>query len=93
MTAAPFRPVLAIDHVQLAMPAGGEATAERFYAGVLGFAALEKPAALRERGGCWFRSHDVDLHLGVDPGFTPAVKAHPAFLVANLAALAARIRA
>jgi catechol 2,3-dioxygenase-like lactoylglutathione lyase family enzyme len=76
--------VLGIDHVQLAMPAGGEEEARAFYAGVLGLREVGKPAALRDRGGCWFAAPGVALHLGVDPSFVAAAKADPALVVWNL---------
>ena len=41
---------------------------------------VEKPAELRARGGAWFRSGDVIIHLGVEPEFRPARKAHPALV-------------
>lgn len=47
-------PVEALDHVQLAMPPGGEDAARRFYAGLLGIPEVPKPAHLAERGGCCF---------------------------------------
>ncbi|HEX3671624.1 MAG TPA: VOC family protein [Candidatus Cybelea sp.] len=71
-------PFSVIDHVQLAMPAGKEDEARSFYAGMLGFVEIAKPAELASRGGAWFRSGDVAIHLGVDPEFRPARKAHPA---------------
>jgi catechol 2,3-dioxygenase-like lactoylglutathione lyase family enzyme len=46
--------VRSLDHVQLAMPAGREAEARAFYAGVLGIPEAAKPANLAKRGGCWF---------------------------------------
>ena len=70
-----------IDHVQIAMPDGGEDEARAFYLGVLGMAEVEKPDPLRSRGGCWFVLGACHVHLGVDPDFRPARKAHPAFLV------------
>lgn len=85
--------LLAFDHVQLAMPPGGEAAARGFYAGVLGLAERTKPADLAARGGCWFERGAVRVHLGVEPEFRPARKAHPAFRVADLDALLARCRA
>lgn len=85
--------IVALDHVQLAMPAGGEDAARGFYAGVLGFAELPKPQNLRKRGGVWFVSSAVRVHLGVEAGFRPARKAHPAFRVENLAELRARCEA
>ena len=82
-----------LDHVQLAMPAGGEDDARAFYAGLLGFTEVPKPEGLAGRGGCWFEAGEAKVHLGVDPDFRPARKAHPALLVRGLAALAERLRA
>jgi catechol 2,3-dioxygenase-like lactoylglutathione lyase family enzyme len=82
-----------LDHVQLAMPAGREPDAVAFYAGVLGLTEVPKPPVLAARGGCWFESAGVAVHLGVDPVFTPATKAHPAFVVDDLEALAATLAA
>ena len=81
-----------IDHVQLALPAGGEDDARAFYAGLLGFTEVPKPERLAGRGGCWFEAGEAKVHLGVDHDFRPARKAHPALLVRGLAALAARLR-
>ena len=71
-----------IDHVQLAMPPGGEDAARAFYAGILGLHEIPKPENLKARGGVWFQSETgrVTVHLGVDKDFRPAKKAHPAFL-------------
>jgi uncharacterized protein YcbX/catechol 2,3-dioxygenase-like lactoylglutathione lyase family enzyme len=79
--------LIAIDHVQLAMPAGGEAKARMFYAGLLGLKEVTKPAALAGRGGAWFTSGGAQVHLGVEQPFQPARKAHPAFRVHGLAEL------
>lgn len=76
-----------IDHIQLAIPEGGEDTARAFYGALLGLQEIAKPAELAKRGGCWFEGPGVQLHLGVEQTFAPARKAHPAFLVAELAAL------
>lgn len=67
-----------LDHVQLAIPRGSEDIARRFYTGVLGFEEVAKPPELASRGGAWFRSGAVTLHLGVEDDFMPAKKAHPA---------------
>ncbi|HMD45906.1 MAG TPA: glyoxalase [Acidimicrobiales bacterium] len=79
--------VTALDHVQLAMPAGEEARAEAFYSGLLGLDRQDKPAPLAVRGGCWFSNGAVSIHLGVESGFRPAKKAHPALVVDGLDAL------
>jgi len=89
MTGCPA--LLALHHVQLAMPEGGEAAARAFYGTLLGLPEVPKPAALRTRGGVWFERGSLRLHLGVERPFTPARKAHPAFTVQGLAALADRL--
>ena len=84
--------IIGLDHVQLAMPAGQESRAREFYSGVLGLVEEPKPANLATRGGVWFKGGSLRLHLGVDSEFRPARKAHPAFLVRGLEALAERCR-
>jgi len=69
------------------MPIGGELRARLFFIGVLGMKELSKPESLKGRGGCWFACGTQELHMGVEAGFRPAKKAHPAFLVQGLDAL------
>jgi hypothetical protein len=76
--------ILALDHVQVAIPAGGESAARAFYGMLLGMTEISKPAVLAARGGCWFTAGSAVLHLGVEEPFSPARKAHPAFLVTEL---------
>lgn len=76
--------ISAIHHVQIAIPVGGEHLARAFFVDTLGFAEIEKPEHLRARGGCWFTSGSAEVHIGVEEGFTPARKAHPAFVTADL---------
>lgn len=83
--------VVGIEHVQLAMPAGEEAAARGFYAGLLGLPERAKPPKLAARGGCWFEGPGVKVHLGVEADFRPARKAHPALLVDDLAAMIAAL--
>ena len=78
----------AIDHVQLAIPAGEEDKARAFYLGVLAMTEKPKPPILAARGGCWFESAGVEIHMGVEDPFIPAKKAHPGLLVADIDALA-----
>ena len=75
---------IAIDHVQLAMPVGGEAIARQFYADVLGFVEMPKPPVMVARGGCWFQAGAVKLHLGAEVEFIAARKAHPALVLHGL---------
>ncbi|WP_426242211.1 VOC family protein [Nocardioides sp. LHG3406-4] len=89
--------MIALHHVQVAIPPGGEDDARRFYADGLGLTEVEKPADLRGRGGAWFRAYDdhggvaAEIHVGVEDPFTPARKAHPALVVDRLDAIAERL--
>lgn len=84
--------VIGLDHVQLAMPRGGEEAARSFYHQVLGLTELEKPPQLAARGGVWFTCGVLQLHLGVEDEFRPAKKAHPALIVKQLDSLLAQLR-
>jgi predicted enzyme related to lactoylglutathione lyase len=79
----------AIDHVQLAIPPGGEDRARAFYRDLLGLAEVPKPPDMAKRGGAWFENETVRVHVGVEKDFVPAQKAHPAFVVQGLDALLA----
>lgn len=83
--------LLRLDHVQLAMAEGGEAEARRFYADALG---LRETPNLARRGGVWFEGGEgLRMHLGVEPDFRPARKAHPALIVSRLRELVTDLRA
>ncbi len=87
--------ILGLDHVQVAAPPASEDAARGFYGELLGLAELEKPEALRARGGAWFACGPHQLHVGVAPDFSPATKAHPALRVrpADLDLIAERLTA
>jgi catechol 2,3-dioxygenase-like lactoylglutathione lyase family enzyme len=85
--------LIGLDHIQLAMPAGGEPEVRRFYADLLGLTEVAKPAPLAARGGCWFVGTGIHIHLGVEQPFAPARKAHPAFLLADLEECRRRLEA
>jgi catechol 2,3-dioxygenase-like lactoylglutathione lyase family enzyme len=85
-------PFIAIDHVQLAMPSGEEEMARAFYGKVLGMREIAKPPELAKRGGCWFESRGVQIHLGVEADFRPARKAHPALRCADYEGLTTHLR-
>jgi catechol 2,3-dioxygenase-like lactoylglutathione lyase family enzyme len=89
MTGPPFR---ALDHVQMAMPSGEEGRARAFYRDLLGMAELPKPMELAKRGGCWFASGNVQLHLGVEADFRAAKKAHPGLQCVDYDSLLSRLR-
>ena len=83
----------ALDHVQLATPPRSEGILRDFYTGALGMTEIPKPPALAARGGCWFATPDgsLQLHLGVEDPFRPALKAHPGLRVTDIDAFAERI--
>ncbi|MFE7528986.1 glyoxalase [Kitasatospora sp. NPDC057542] len=81
----------AINHVQLAIPAGGEQQCRAFWGELLGLSEIPKPPALASRGGCWFQGSGFQVHLGVELDFRPALKAHPGFEIRGLRALADRL--
>jgi catechol 2,3-dioxygenase-like lactoylglutathione lyase family enzyme len=84
--------ITALDHLQVTCPPGGEDEARAYWNGLLGLEEVDKPDALRSRGGCWFRvgegARSIGLHVGVLDPFVPATKAHPALRVRSLEALA-----
>ncbi|MGN6250953.1 MAG: VOC family protein [Marmoricola sp.] len=84
--------ITGLDHVQITIPVGSETAAREYYGTVLEMTEVPKPAALAQRGGCWFTSGSAVLHLGVEEPFAPAKKAHPAFVVTDLDALAAALQ-
>ena len=83
--------MLTIDHVQIAMPAGGEAAARAFFGGVLGLIEIPKPVDLAARGGCWFTVGELQIHLGVEADFRAAKKAHVALCTPELAKIRERL--
>jgi len=83
--------IIGVHHIQLAMPPGGEDAARRFYSSLLGISEVPKPPDLAKRGGVWFETPSVRVHLGVEADFRAARKAHPALLADDLAPMIARL--
>ena len=86
-------PFTAIDHFQMAMPPGREDTARAFYCDLLGMSEIPKPPELAKRGGAWFTSGNVQIHIGADFDFYPAKKAHPALRCSDYSALVEKLQA
>ncbi|MEZ5412777.1 MAG: VOC family protein [Opitutaceae bacterium] len=80
-----------LDHIQLAMPPGGEDQARAFWRDLLGMVEEIKPEPLASRGGCWFRAGEIIVHIGVEKEFMPQRKAHPAFCVRDLDGLSRKL--
>ena len=83
----------AIDHVQIAIPPGGEDAARPFYRDLLGLTEVAKTGVQATRGGCWFESGAIKVHLGVEEPFRANRKAHVAFLVDDVSGLGERANA
>lgn len=81
-----------LDHVQIAAPPDCETAAREFYGSLIGLPEIPKPAELRSRGGVWFQVGAEQLHIGVEPDFQPARKAHPDFAAEHLNDLATRLK-
>jgi catechol 2,3-dioxygenase-like lactoylglutathione lyase family enzyme len=84
-----------LDHVQIAAPRGCEDQARRFFGDLLGLSEIQKPEPLRERGGMWFGVGSHELRVGVEEGYKPARRVHPALRLPSeeLDALADRLEA
>ncbi len=85
-----------LHHVQVSGPPGCEPAMREFYAGVLGLTEVAKPQALRARGGAWFRADGpgaLEIHVGIEQDFRPALRAHPGIAVMDVTGLAARVAA
>ena len=78
----------AIDHVQIAIPPGGEDAARPFYRDLLGLTEVPKTGVQAARGGCWFEAGNIKVHLGIEEPFRANRKAHVAFLVDDVSAIA-----
>ncbi len=85
--------IFAIDHVQIAIPVGGEAEGRRFFGELLGLDELPKPDFMAGRGGCWFAVAGQQLHLGAEADFRAAKKAHVALTTDDLGAVRGRLDA
>lgn len=87
--------ITAIDHVQVAVPRARETEALAFYREVLSLTEIPKPEELRGRGGAWFQTGNLQMHVGVDPDSDgpppPRSKRHVCFLVPDLASAKATI--
>ncbi len=75
-----------LDHVNLTVPRAAEASARDFYGGLLGLRELPKPDELRSRGGAWFTTGAVQVHISLDEAPIGSPRRHVCFTVADLAA-------
>jgi catechol 2,3-dioxygenase-like lactoylglutathione lyase family enzyme len=82
--------ITGVHHVQVAIPAGAEPAARRFYGELLGMPEIAKPSSLSDRGGAWFACGEQQIHCGVEPEVV-ASRRHPAMLTDDLDSLRQRL--
>ena len=71
-----------LNHAQISIPKGAEEAGKAFYCGVLDLPEIEKPEALKPRGGFWLQVGDRQVHVGTEDGVDRhATKAHIAYEV------------
>jgi catechol 2,3-dioxygenase-like lactoylglutathione lyase family enzyme len=86
--------IVGIDHVQITVPAAAVADARAFYCGLLGLREIQKPEALRGRGGFWLQVGDSQVHVGTEEGVERrSTKAHVAYAVTDVAVWRSRLAA
>jgi catechol 2,3-dioxygenase-like lactoylglutathione lyase family enzyme len=78
--------IVGIHHVQITVPEGQESAAREFYCGVMGLGEVEKPEALKGRGGLWLAAGALQVHVGVESGVERTrTKGHVAYQVTDIA--------
>jgi catechol 2,3-dioxygenase-like lactoylglutathione lyase family enzyme len=84
---SPVKPkIVRIHHAQITIPTGQEAAARKFYCELMGLKEIDKPKALKARGGLWLGVGDLQVHIGVESGGDRAgTKAHLAYQVTDIA--------
>ncbi len=74
-----------LHHAQISIPRGAEEAGRAFYCGVLGLPEIEKPEALKTRGGFWLQVGNRQVHVGTEDGVQrQATKAHLAYEVDDI---------
>ncbi|HEV7472758.1 MAG TPA: VOC family protein [Pyrinomonadaceae bacterium] len=79
--------IIAVNHVNVTVPAALESAAKQFYAIVLGLPQIPKPEGTRQSMGAWFALGSMQLHLSVEDGVAnEASDAHVCYQVSDIAA-------
>jgi catechol 2,3-dioxygenase-like lactoylglutathione lyase family enzyme len=85
--------IIRLHHVQITIPRGMEKQGREFYCDLLGLAEIEKPEALRGRGGFWLQVGDRQVHVGSEDGVQrEATRAHIAYEVDDIMAWRTRLQ-
>lgn len=78
--------ILGLHHAQITIPKGTEIAGKRFYCGVLELPEVEKPKALKGRGGFWLKVGNQNVHVGTEDDVDRTkTKAHLAYQVEQIA--------
>lgn len=86
--------IIGLHHAQITIPKGTEEAGKEFYCGVLGLSEIEKPDALKGRGGFWLAVGVQEVHVGTEDGFERlTTKAHLAYKVEDLSYWRERLEA
>ena len=79
--------IIAVNHVNVTVPAALESAAKHFYGVVLGLRQIPKPEGTRQNMGAWFELGSVQLHLSTEEGVGNEISdAHVCYQVADFAA-------
>ncbi len=77
--------ITGLHHAQITIPKGAEAEGKAFYGELLGLQEIDKPDALKGRGGFWLEVGHQEVHVGTEDGFDRlATKAHLAYQVEDI---------
>lgn len=86
--------IIRLHHAQITIPKGAEEQGRQFYCQVLGLPEIEKPEALRGRGGFWLQVGDRQVHIGTEDGVDrSATRAHLAYEVTDVEVWRIRLQA
>ncbi len=77
--------LLALNHVNVTVPAEAESAAKHFYGVILGLQEIPKPAGTRQNLGAWYELGGVQLHLSVEDEVTNAASdRHVCYVLADI---------
>ncbi|ANU15876.1 glyoxalase [Planococcus maritimus] len=77
--------ITGLHHAQITIPTGAEAQGKVFYCELLGLQEIDKPDALKGRGGFWLEVGYQEVHVGTEDAVDRlATKAHLAYRVEDI---------
>jgi catechol 2,3-dioxygenase-like lactoylglutathione lyase family enzyme len=79
--------IIAVNHVNVTVPATLESAAKNFYEIVLGLPQIPKPEGTRQNMGAWYELGSIQLHLSTEDGIANEVSdRHVCYQVRDIAA-------